>query len=99
VYLKRNRRKRGCECYEYWTLVESVRTPAGPCQRVVASLGKLPGLNEEVRVGWEHIRAILDGRLPQLDLFTGEPEPPQWATVDMSRARNTPSKPKVRETR
>jgi hypothetical protein len=99
VYLKRNRRKRGSEYYEYWTLVESLRTPAGPRQRGVASLGKLPGLNEGVRVRWEHIRAILDGRLAQLDLFTGEPEPPQWATVDTSRARNTPSKPEVRETR
>jgi transposase len=87
VYLKRNRRQRGSECYEYWTLVESVRTQAGPRQRIVAMLGKLPGLNEEARVGWEHIRAVLDGRLAQLDLFSSEPEPPQWATVDTSRAR------------
>ena len=87
MYLKRNRRTRGGATYEYWTLVESVRTQAGPRQRIVATLGKLPGLNEEARVGWEHIRDVLDGRFAQLDLFTGDPEPPQWATVDTSRAR------------
>ena len=87
VYLKRNRRKRGSETYEYWTLVESVRTKAGPRQRVVATLGKLPGLDAEARVGWEHIRDILDGRLCQRDLFRQASDPPQWATVDTSRTR------------
>lgn len=87
MYLKRNRRKRGSECYEYWTLVESVRTKEGPRQRIVATLGKWPGQNEQARVGWEHIRDVLDGRLAQQDLFTNEADPPQWATVDTSRAR------------
>jgi transposase len=87
VYLRRNHRKRGDETYEYWTLVESVRTQEGPRQRIVATLGKLPGLDEEVRVGWEHIGELLDGRLHQQDLLRAEPEPPQWATVDTSRAR------------
>jgi transposase len=87
VYLRRNRRKRGDETYEYWTLVESVRTQEGPRQRIVATLGKLPGLDEEVRVGWEHIGELLDGRLHQSDLLRAEPEPPAWATVDTSRAR------------
>jgi transposase len=73
--------------YEYWTLVESVRTSSGPRQRIVATLGKLPGLDEEVRVGWEHIAEVLDGRLHQRMLLSSEPEPPQWATVDVSRAR------------
>ena len=66
--------------------MESVRTKEGPRQRIVATLGKLPGLKEEARVGWEHIRDVLDGRLAQLVLFTGEPKPPQWATVDTSCA-------------
>jgi transposase len=87
MYLRRNRSVRGTEDYEYWTLVESVRTLSGPRQRIVAMLGKLPGLNEEVRVGWEHIRAVLDGRLHQGDLLHAEPEAPAWATVDTSRAR------------
>ena len=63
MYLRRNRRKRDGETYEYWTLVESVRTKEGPRQRIVATLGKLPGLDAEAHVGWEHIRDILDGRL------------------------------------
>ncbi len=87
MYLRRNRRKRDGETYEYWTLVESVRTHNGPRQRIVAMLGKLPGLDEEARLGWEHIREVLDGRLHQGDLLKTEPDPPQWATVDTSRAR------------
>ncbi len=87
MFLRRHDRKKGEETYVYWTLVESVRTPAGPRQRTVATLGKLPGLEEQTRVGWEHIRDVLDGRLPQQDLFTSEPDLPQWATVDTSRAR------------
>jgi len=87
MFLRRHDRKKGEETYVYWTLVESVRTPAGPRQRTVATLGKLPGLDEQTRVGWEHIRDVLDGRLPQQDLFANESDPPQWATVDTSRAR------------
>ena len=87
MYLRRHRRKKSEEIYEYWTLVESVRTQHGPRQRIVATLGKLPGLDAEVRMGWEHIRDVLDGRSHQGDLLQAEPAPPQWATVDTSRAR------------
>ena len=87
MYLRRHRRKKHEETYEYWTLVESVRTQEGPRQRIVATLGKLPGLDEEVRIGWEHIGEVLDGRLHQSDLLRADPEPPAWATVDTSRAR------------
>lgn len=87
MFLKPNRKKSGGVTYEYWTLVESVRTSAGPRQRTVATLGKLPGLDEETRLGWEHIRDVLDGRLHQLDLLRAQPDPPQWARVDTSRAR------------
>ncbi len=49
--------------YDYWSLCESVRTAAGPRQRVVATLGKLTGA-EETRpaAGWEELRALLEGR-------------------------------------
>lgn len=87
MFLKPNRKTCDGVTYEYWSLVESVRTPAGPRQRTVATLGKLPGLDEEVRVGWEHIGEILDGRLHQRDLLKAEPEPPAWATVDTARMR------------
>jgi transposase len=53
----------------------------------VATLGKLPGLDEKTRVGWEHIAEILDGRVHQWELLEAEPEPPAWATVDTSRMR------------
>jgi transposase len=87
MYLRRHHKKKSGEVYEYWSLVESVRTESGPRQRIVATLGKLPGLDAEVRVGWEHIREALDGRIHQLELLASGPAPPTWATVDTSRAR------------
>lgn len=87
MYLRRHCRTKNDETYEYWTLVESVRKSGGPRQRIVATLGKLPGLDEEARVGWEHIRDVLEGRLGQHDLVQPGVEPPQWATVDTARAR------------
>ena len=87
MFLRRHTRNKKDETYEYWTLVESVRTKDGPRQRIVATIGKLPGFDEEARVGWEHIGEILDGRLHQRDLLRAAPEPPSWATVDTSRAR------------
>ena len=83
MFLRRHHRKKNGESYEYWTLVESVRTSRGPRQRIVATLGKLPGLDEETRVGWEHIGEILDGRAHQADFFRPEPDPPEWARVDV----------------
>lgn len=85
MFLRANRKTCDGVTYEYWSLVQSVRTSAGPRQRTVATLGKLPGLDEETRVGWEHIGEILDGCVHQCDLFAAEPEPPLWATVDTSR--------------
>jgi len=87
MFLKPHRRKKDGVLYEYWTLVESVRTAQGPRHRTVATLGKLPGLDAQTRVGWEHIAEILDGRSHQLDLYAEDVAPPQWARVDTSRAR------------
>ncbi len=47
MYLRRYSKKADGEEYGYWSLVESVRTARGPRQRVVASIGKLPGLDKE----------------------------------------------------
>ena len=73
--------------YEYWTLVESVRTAAGPRQRTVATLGKLPGLDDETRVGWEHVAETFStARLHQQDfLKPAEPDPPQVGHGRISR--------------
>jgi Transposase DDE domain len=91
MYLRRHRRRANGETYEYWTLVESRRTASGPRQHTVATLGKLPGLDENVRAGWEAVDALLEGRPPaaQLD-FSGSPpaaSPPQWCQVDVRGVR------------
>ncbi len=84
MFLRRHSRRKNGETYEYWTLVESVRTARGPRQRIVATLGKLPGLDAETRVGWEHIADILDGKVRQSDFLKPvEHDPPDWATVDL----------------
>ena len=62
MYLRRHRSGSGEQVYEYWTLVKSVRTACGPRQEIVATLGKLPGLDQQVRASWEELEALLDGK-------------------------------------
>lgn len=72
MYLRRHRKKAKGEDYGYWSLVESYRTTRGPRQRIVASIGKLPGLDKEERIGWEEIGRIIDGKpRPEASLFRG----------------------------
>jgi len=87
MYLRRNKRTKGGETYEYWSLVESVRSARGPRQRTVATIGKLPGLDQEERIGWEEIRRIASGMPREPKLFEDEQEPPSWATIDVNRVR------------
>ncbi len=61
MYLRRNKKTKGGEVYEYWSLVESVRSGRGPRQRTVATIGKLPGLDQEEKIGWEEICRIASG--------------------------------------
>jgi transposase len=85
MYLRRHDKKVAGEDYEYWSLVESVRTTRGPRQRIVATIGKLPGLDREERIGWDEIGRILSGRpRPEASLFKKPEEPPSWATVNVS---------------
>jgi transposase len=93
MFLRRNRRTLNGEIYEYWTLVRTVRTAKGPRQEVVASLGKLPGLDHSARRGWEEIADLLDGRCgsPEQGRFD-RPLPqtapaPQWTQVDVRGLR------------
>ncbi len=86
MYLRRHGKQVDGEEYTYWSLVESFRTVRGPRQRVVANIGKLPGLDKEERVGWEEITRILNGKpQPQDKLFKKAEDPPSWATVDITR--------------
>ena len=90
MFLRRNRKRKKGDLYEYWTLVESVRTSRGPRQRIVATLGKLPGLDEDERAGWEEVARLLDGRArgdAQGDLFQKASELPEWAQVNLSSVR------------
>jgi len=77
MYHQRYAKKVDGEEYGYWSLVESVRTASGPRQRIVASIGKLPWLDKEERIGWEEIGRILTGKPHQQDsLFRKTEEPP-----------------------
>ena len=92
MFLRRNRRKKGEEVYEYWTLVESTRTERGPRQRIVATLGKFSGPDDDERLGWEEVGRLLEGETgptAQGELFarSQSPAPPQWAQVDLSGVR------------
>ena len=92
MFLKRNRRKAKGQTYEYWNLVQTLRTPKGPRHKVVACLGKVPGLDEGYRRGWEDIIDLLEGNDPQIrprQLRLGQaeselPTRPQWAQVDVT---------------
>jgi hypothetical protein len=76
MYHQRYAKKVDGEEYGYWSLVESVRTASGPRQRIVASIGKLPWLDKEERIGWEEIGRILTGKPHQQDnLFRKTEEP------------------------
>jgi transposase len=74
VFLRRYRRTKGGKVHTYFALVESVRTQAGPRQRVVAHLGEL-NANEERR--WQ--RTVLfhnrQGDAEQLRLFADDDMP------------------------
>jgi transposase len=85
MYLRRNLKKKNGADYDCWTLVESVRTERGPRQRIVATIGKLPGLDREERIGWDEIGRILSGKpRPEPGLFRQIEEPPSWAKVNVS---------------
>lgn len=86
MYLRRrSRTKNGVE-YRSWALVETFRTARGPRQRTIATIGKLPGLDNEERIGWEAIGRFLNGKpRAQTDLFEREDDIPSWATVDIKR--------------
>src|SRR5664279_6046379 len=94
MFLRRNRRVVGGESYEYWTLVETYRTAKGPRQRLVANLGKSPGLEAAPQRQWADLDLLLEGAQPgagQLELPGPElalsESKPFWAEVDLAGLR------------
>ena len=88
MYLRRTIKKKGGTAYECWLLVESRWTVRGPRQRVVVTIGKLPGLDHGERIGWEEIGRLLSGKpQPESGLFEQPEEPPSWAMVNISSVR------------
>ena len=86
MFLRKHRKKKRGISYEYWTLVESVRTARGPRQRTVATIGKLPGLDKEEKVGWKEITRIVRGiRQKQQGMLFAQEDigVPEWATVNV----------------
>jgi transposase len=88
MFLRRYHRSKDGKTHTYYALVESVRTEAGPRQRVVAYLGEL---NHDEERRW--LRTVLfhnrqgDGR--QLRLFpddgdVGLPDDPNVARIDLN---------------
>lgn len=85
MYLRRNTKRKDGVDYDCWTLVESIRTVRGPRQRVVATIGKLPGLEREERIGWEEICRVFSGKpRSSPEMFLQLEEPPSWATVNVN---------------
>jgi transposase len=91
MYLRRHRRTADDTTYEYWTLVESRRTASGPRQHTVATLGKLPGLDEQVHASWDTLDDLLEGRTParqlELESKSAPTIPPLWREVDVRGVR------------
>ena len=92
MFLRRNRRSHKGETYEYWSLMRTVRTAKGPRHELVANLGKAPGLDEEVRRGWEEVVDLLEGReTAPVQGRLGKPLPSvrarQWTEVDVRGLR------------
>jgi transposase len=91
MYLRRHRSGSGEQVYEYWTLVKSVRTACGPRQEIVATLGKLPGLDQQVRASWEEVEALLDGKSSSNQQLSfgesGGAEKPLWREVNVDEVR------------
>lgn len=89
MFLKRHRRHRGGETYEYWTLVKTVRTARGPRHQTVAHLGKLDGEEVAAARGWADLDAMLEGKATTTQLNFDEPAAPgpQWRKVDVQGVR------------
>jgi hypothetical protein len=91
MFLRRCERGKNGKRHTYWALVESVRTPKGSRQRIVAYLGDLKASEQS---GWAQLGRQLDGKkrqTPQRSLFdpphVDEPDDDEPVLVRLSGVR------------
>jgi transposase len=75
MFLRPNRRTKDGKDHQYWSLVETVRTPNGPRQRTLCYLGEL---NSSAQQRWLKTIEVFNeqGETQQLKLFPSQVEPP-----------------------
>jgi transposase len=85
MFLRPNHRKKDGKEHTYWSLVETVRTPDGPRQRMLCHLGELNG---SAQARWLKTIEVFnaDGESRQLKLFPSEIEAPE-NDVDVARVQ------------
>ncbi|MEP7273432.1 MAG: IS1634 family transposase [Acidobacteriota bacterium] len=76
MFLRQHRRQKDGKDHDYWSLVETVRTPDGPRQRTLCYLGEL---NTSAQARWLKTIEVFNehGEAQQLKLFPSEVEPPE----------------------
>src|SRR5436309_5245723 len=90
MFLRPNHRDKDGKDHIYWSLVETVRTPDGPRQRIVCYLGEL---NSSAQARWLRTIEVFNeqGERQQLKLFPSHVEPPpddpQVARVLLNKVR------------
>src|SRR5712691_728136 len=90
MFLRPNRRSKDGKDHNYWSLVETVRTPDGPRQKTLCYLGEL---NSSAQGRWLKTIEVFNqqGETQQLKLFPSHVEPPaadpQVARVLINRVR------------
>jgi transposase len=86
MFLRRYRRTKDGKVHTYYALVESLRTDAGPRQRVVAHLGEL---NHDQERRWQRTVVFYNrqGDVQQLRLFPDDEDLPLPDDADVVRVR------------
>ena len=95
MFLRSHRRTKDGKPHQYWSLVETVRTPEGPRQRTLCYLGELNG---SAQSRWLKSIEVFNeqGESSQLKLFPSEIEPP---AEDSSVARVLVNQVRLERTR
>lgn len=76
MFLRELRPKKDGKQHSYWSLVETARTPEGPRQRTLCSLGEL---NTSAQARWQKTLQVFNeqGESRPLRLFPSQVEPPE----------------------